>query len=185
MSVPCPHCRSTYTTRNTQGTAFFGTPKIWLTCLKCGHQWRPGWDWGCASCATGCAKFIILVVVLIGFVVWWNWPRNHPRDPPTQPPAKPTFEPTPPPPSPPASVARPESGRHSSTVAEETKKLGEDSRWRTWTTSDGKHTVEAKFVNVIDDAVYLERRDGKVLKITTDKLCEDDLQWIKTHGLGR
>jgi hypothetical protein len=40
-----------------------------------------------------------------------------------------------------------------------TEQKAEDSH-RTWTSADGKHTVEARFVKADNDTVYLEKRDG-------------------------
>ncbi len=38
----CPKCGATQVARHRQGTTFFGTPRIYLTCLICGRQWQPG-----------------------------------------------------------------------------------------------------------------------------------------------
>lgn len=45
-SVRCPKCNSTQVHAEKRGwslkTGFFGSGKIVLTCLKCGHQFKPG-----------------------------------------------------------------------------------------------------------------------------------------------
>jgi WD40 repeat protein len=49
---------------------------------------------------------------------------------------------------------------------------------RTWTSADGKFTVEAELVAVRDGAVTLRRRDGKDIAVAAEKLCDADRQWI-------
>jgi hypothetical protein len=57
--------------------------------------------------------------------------------------------------------------------AGEVNKADEEDTLRTWRIANGKSTVEAKFVSRIADAVYLEKRDGTVVKVATDNSkCE-------------
>jgi hypothetical protein len=76
MAVACPRCKSTSTTRNTRGSTVFGTPSIWLTCLQCGHQWRPGTT-GKGSCG-GCL-ILILLGGFLSFVVVPRCSTNNPN----------------------------------------------------------------------------------------------------------
>jgi hypothetical protein len=55
----------------------------------------------------------------------------------------------------------------------------EEAKWHTWTSADGKHTVEAKFIKAGGGIVHLEKRDGTIIKIQQDKLSDDDLKWMK------
>lgn len=45
-AIKCPNCGSTQIHAEKRGwrliTGFFGSSKIFLTCLKCGHAFKPG-----------------------------------------------------------------------------------------------------------------------------------------------
>ena len=110
---------------------------------------------------------------------------NHPQEQPRQAPTKPPSESPPPSQPPPAPVTRLESWTPPSAKAEEVNKADEENAWRTWKSANGSYTVEAKLVSRVAGAVYLEKRDGTVVKVTTDKLCEDDLKWIRVHNAPR
>jgi hypothetical protein len=61
----------------------------------------------------------------------------------------------------------------------------EEAKWHTWTTADGKYTVEAKFLQGTGETVQLEKRDGAIIKIQKSKLCDDDQKWIRNRGWNR
>lgn len=52
-------------------------------------------------------------------------------------------------------------------------------KFRTWTSADGKFTVEAKLVTVEGNQVKLERRDGSVVTVPLEKLSEADAALIR------
>ena len=58
----------------------------------------------------------------------------------------------------------------------------EEAKWHTWTSADDKYTVEAKFIKVMGETVYLEKRGGTIIKLQKDKLSDKDLKWIKNQG---
>lgn len=58
--VRYPKCGSTEVARHRQGTTLYGTPNIYLTCLVCGRQWRPGKS---PSTAGGCGCLLLAVLV--------------------------------------------------------------------------------------------------------------------------
>ena len=58
----------------------------------------------------------------------------------------------------------------------------EKAKWRTWTSADGQHTIEAKFVTAIGDTAQLEKKDGTILKIKCEKLSDEDWKWITNKG---
>ena len=53
---------------------------------------------------------------------------------------------------------------------------------RKWTSADGKFSVEAKFMQVIAEVVYLSRKDGTIIQVSRDKLSQSDLEWIKEQA---
>jgi len=60
----CPKCGATEVARHRHGTTFYGTPRIYLTCLVCGTQWQPGGvSFGFGGC--GC----LLAAILLGSCV--------------------------------------------------------------------------------------------------------------------
>jgi hypothetical protein len=58
----------------------------------------------------------------------------------------------------------------------------EQSRWHTWTSADGKFTVEAKFVKSTAGVVHLEKQDSTTIKVPMEKLSDDDQHFIKNKG---
>jgi hypothetical protein len=65
--------------------------------------------------------------------------------------------------------------------SEVTKTVASDAgKWRTWTTRDGNHKVEAKFVKCLSGVLTLERRDGTAFDVRLDLLCADDQEFV-TH----
>lgn len=58
----------------------------------------------------------------------------------------------------------------------------EKAKWRTWTSADGQHTIEAKFAKATGDNVFLEKKDGTTIKLQREKLSEDDMKWIMKKG---
>lgn len=54
----------------------------------------------------------------------------------------------------------------------------EESKWRTWTNANGKHSVEAKFSGMAFGTVTLTKRDGTSVKVPIEKLSDDDRKWI-------
>jgi hypothetical protein len=55
----------------------------------------------------------------------------------------------------------------------------EAAKWRTWTTADGKHKVEAEFVKFTAGTVTLEKRDGTTVDVKLAVLCLDDQDFVK------
>lgn len=45
---------------------------------------------------------------------------------------------------------------------------------RTWTTKDGKYTVEADFVDLEDEKVILKKENGKIVKVPLNVLSDTD-----------
>lgn len=62
----------------------------------------------------------------------------------------------------------------------------QEAKYRTWTTADGKHTVEAKLLSAINGKIKLKKRDGTMITIDKALLSPDDLKWLKekasSHG---
>jgi len=58
----------------------------------------------------------------------------------------------------------------------------EAARWRTWTTADGRHKVEAKFVTLIGGTLTLEKRDGTTVDVKLSILCPEDQSFVKRRG---
>ena len=64
----------------------------------------------------------------------------------------------------------------------EPKRDSEDTKatpWRTWTTADGKYTVEAKFIKYAAGTLTLEKKDGTTVDVELDRLCPEDQDFIK------
>lgn len=49
---------------------------------------------------------------------------------------------------------------------------------RTWTSVDGKHTIEGRLVGVSESAVRLQKADGSLTDVQKSQLCQDDLDWL-------
>jgi hypothetical protein len=54
-------------------------------------------------------------------------------------------------------------------------------KFRTWTTSDGIFTLEAEFISKQGNSIKLKKRNETVVVVTTNKLSNEDLQWIKSE----
>ena len=52
---------------------------------------------------------------------------------------------------------------------------------RTWTSADGLHTVEARFVRINGRAVTLFKPDGTEITIDIAALSEEDRHWLRLH----
>ena len=68
---------------------------------------------------------------------------------------------------------------------EEERRLAKEkeaARWHTWTSANGKFTIEAKFVKSAVGMITLEKRDGSSLQVPMEKLSEEDQKWIKNRG---
>ncbi|MFZ1932104.1 MAG: SHD1 domain-containing protein [Thermoguttaceae bacterium] len=65
---------------------------------------------------------------------------------------------------------------------EKKQKAAEQARWHTWKTADGKFSARAKFVKMAGNTVYLEKEDGRQIKISKDRLSKDDQKWIVNKG---
>lgn len=94
-------------------------------------------------------------------------------------------------PSPPRQIATARSGvaasaDPSAAVEEPEGASASASKWKTWTTRDGKYQVEAKFVKYESGTLTLEKRDGKTVDVKLEILCADDRnfvterKWMKT-----
>ncbi len=56
----------------------------------------------------------------------------------------------------------------------------EDALFHNWTDSAGKFSLEAKFIELKDGQVYLERKDnGKTIKIPMSRLSKEDQKWVR------
>ena len=64
--VVCPRCRSTQIHAEKRGfrlsTGFIGSGKIFITCLKCGHRFRPG---SSSAGNFGCGTIALVVFALV------------------------------------------------------------------------------------------------------------------------
>ena len=52
---------------------------------------------------------------------------------------------------------------------------------RAWTSADGAHRTEAKFVGASGGVARLQKKDGSVVDVPKSKLCPDDWIWIREH----
>ena len=64
-----------------------------------------------------------------------------------------------------------------------TNSLGfeQEQPFRTWTSSDGKHTTEARLVSVENDVVRLQKTDGSVIEVPKTQLCQADIMAISEN----
>ncbi len=53
---------------------------------------------------------------------------------------------------------------------------------RKWTSSDGKFTIDAEFVEVKADAVSLKTADGRVIAVPLDRLSKADRDYVSAQG---
>lgn len=49
-----------------------------------------------------------------------------------------------------------------------------ESQFRIWTANSGGHTIEARLETFKDGLVWLEKRDGSIVKLKSDVLCKPD-----------
>jgi WD40 repeat protein len=50
---------------------------------------------------------------------------------------------------------------------------------RTWTSADGKFTVQAQFVKAIAGKVYLRLQNGRTIQVPMERLSEDDRRFLQ------
>jgi len=62
--------------------------------------------------------------------------------------------------------------------------LGAAAAVRTWTSSAGKHTIDAEMVDYRDGNVYLRRSDGKIVVVPLSKLSAADRAYVKQRVTG-
>ena len=55
-------------------------------------------------------------------------------------------------------------------------------KWHTWTSANGAHQVNGKFVSKIGDAVTIQREDGKQIKLKVSQLSDADQEFINKRG---
>jgi hypothetical protein len=55
----------------------------------------------------------------------------------------------------------------------------EDAKRRTWTSGNGKFTVDAKFISMIGGIALLEKNDGQHINVNLDELSQADQDFIK------
>jgi hypothetical protein len=65
---------------------------------------------------------------------------------------------------------------------EEQRRIEEEAKWRTWTTADGKFSVEAKFVKFAAGLLTLEKRDGKTVEVKLVILSDEDQDFVRQRG---
>ena len=64
--------------------------------------------------------------------------------------------------------------------AEAARKAAEDALFRNWTDSTGKFSVTAKFIELENGRVHLERRDNKeAIEIPVSRLSKENQEWIR------
>ena len=61
------------------------------------------------------------------------------------------------------------------------KKPTDEPPMRTWTSSNGKFTIEAQCVGVADGKVQLKKSDGKTLTLPLEKLSQADQDYLKEN----
>lgn len=55
----------------------------------------------------------------------------------------------------------------------------ENAKWRTWGTADGLYRTEAKFVAFARGVVTLKKKDGQLIKLSIEKLADEDKEFIR------
>ena len=60
--------------------------------------------------------------------------------------------------------------------------IAKNDEYRTWTDTSGKYRVEASLVSQSETQVTLLNRDGKEISVAKEKLCADDLAYLKTKA---
>jgi len=59
------------------------------------------------------------------------------------------------------------------------RKAIEDAKWRTWTSADGKHRLDGKFVGCVGGMLRLEKKDGTTLDVKLASLCSEDQEFVQ------
>jgi hypothetical protein len=54
-------------------------------------------------------------------------------------------------------------------------------KYRIWTDSTGKHTIEAKYSGISRGKVLLKKKDGKTIKVPLEKMSEEDQEWLEAR----
>ncbi|MEI8373518.1 MAG: SHD1 domain-containing protein [Planctomycetota bacterium] len=68
---------------------------------------------------------------------------------------------------------------------EKVRKVAEEAaKWRTWTDLKGR-TIDAKFGGMIAGKVKLVKKDGSTVEILTEKLSDENQEWIKKRSWTR
>jgi hypothetical protein len=65
---------------------------------------------------------------------------------------------------------------------EKQREQAEKARTRTWTSGDGRFSVDAKFVKSNPTTVTLEKSDGSIVHVPLERLCDEDREFIKKGG---
>jgi hypothetical protein len=55
----------------------------------------------------------------------------------------------------------------------------EAAKWRTWTSANGKHKMEAKFRKFVAGTLTLEKKDGTTGEVKLDSLCAEDQEFVR------
>ena len=66
-------------------------------------------------------------------------------------------------------------------------RLVESARYevRTWTSVDGKFSMEGRAVDLKGNKLHLEKKDGEIIKVPLSKLCKDDNQYVRDAKSGK
>jgi hypothetical protein len=222
--VRCPRCKSTQILAAKQGYSgcggclgamllgplgillgFLGSRKVYVSCIACGKQWRPG------ATRDAIASVVLLSVIIGGCVMLASNSSDRqrrsspatanradvssptPATPtaplPTRSPIQKTQEPV--------AVSTAESAAKSpvneglhfpAAVAPDptpsTTFVPREPEWRVWTASTGNFTITAQFVELQEGKATLKKRDGEEITVPLFKLSLDDRAWIKTHTAG-
>jgi hypothetical protein len=171
MPVRCPRCKINRTTHNTRGKTIWGTPQIYLTCLECGYQWTPGTaPCGC-NAVIGFVVFIVIIVLAIrSCSSESNKPNQQQQNQPTS--QSPILSEN-------TSLKSPLLENKENNREDERKATVEQAKWHKWISADGNFSVEAKFISADPNNIYLEKKNGDKIKVSREKISQEDLDWIK------
>jgi hypothetical protein len=78
--------------------------------------------------------------------------------------------------------AQKESAAEAARRAKAAKEKIEAAKWHVWTTADGAHTTDAKFVSMTFGEITLEKRDGSRIKVKKEILSPGDREWVEKRG---
>lgn len=53
--------------------------------------------------------------------------------------------------------------------------------YRTWTDSDGKFTIRAKFLKFSDSKIYLQKEDADKIEVPMRRLSKADQEWVRSE----